>query len=255
MLLARHQLVATSNRFAFTVTASPLFCAGLCLTGLSLDLLPGTPAHALTVSNSATFSPVLKVDGGVENTGLAITGLGASVTNISLSVSLTKCGSTINSDGTCVTNFPPDDSYNDDIGLYLLSPLGTIAALVLPYPLSSRSGQDDGATVTWNFDDSFSKAVGGSSLLSGDYRPVDLFSIFNGQNPNGTWTLRYEDTTPIAPLSINSWSISVTDETGPGPGPADVPGPLPLAGLAAAFGWSRLLRKRIRAKRDLEAGS
>ena len=32
-----------------------------------------------------------------------------------------------------------------------------------------------------------------------------------------------------------------------GSGPADVPGPLPLFGAAAAFGWSRRLRKRIAA--------
>jgi MYXO-CTERM domain-containing protein len=32
-----------------------------------------------------------------------------------------------------------------------------------------------------------------------------------------------------------------------GPGPASVPGPLPLLGVGAAFGWSRRLRKRIAA--------
>jgi len=173
------------------------------------------------------------------------------VTNVSLSVSLTKCGGLvpIGASGECNS---PDFSFNREIQFFLESPEGTFAQMVFQDDLS---GQTPGTTVTWNFQDSFSSPVSGTSLVSGNYRSSEPFSIFNGENPNGTWRLTYEDTVPGAPLSLNGWSISVTDETGPGPGPADVPGPLPLAGLAAAFGWSRLLRKRIRAKRDLEAGS
>lgn len=37
------------------------------------------------------------------------------------------------------------------------------------------------------------------------------------------------------------------------PGPADVPGPLPLLGIAAAFGWSRRLRKRMASSSSLKA--
>ena len=257
MMLVRNPLSAITNRFASSIAAPPLLIAGLSATGLCLNLLSGMPAQALTVTNSASFDPVRQVDGGYLDTGLAISGLGTSVASVSLSVSLTKCGATINADGSCNVSSPPDFSFNEDIGLYLISPGGTLSAMVLPYPRSSLSGQDGGATVTWNFQDSFSSTVGGSALVSGSYQPTDLFSGFNGQSPNGTWTLRYEDTTPLAPLSINSWAISVTDETGPSPGPtpADVPGPLPLFGLAAAFGWSRLLRKRIRARRDLRPGS
>ncbi|MCP9914423.1 proprotein convertase P-domain-containing protein [Cyanobium sp. BA20m-14] len=251
------RLGAISNLLASSIACPPLLIAGLSATGLCLNLFSGMPAQALTVTNSATFNPVLEVDGGYRDTGLAISGLGASVASVSLSLSLTKCGATINADGSCNVYSPPDFSFNEDIGLYLISPGGTISALVLPYPRSSLSGQDGGATVTWNFQDSFSSTVGGTTLVSGSYKPTDLFSSFNGQNPNGIWTLRYEDTTPLAPLSLNSWSISVTDETAPGPGPtpADVPGPLPLFGLAAAFGWSRVLRKRIRARRALRPSS
>jgi len=256
-MMAWNRLGAMSNLLTSSIAGPPLLIACLSATGLFLNFLSIMPAQALTVTNSATFNPVLQVDGGYLDTGLAISGLGTSVTSISLSVSLTKCGATINADGSCNVSSPPDFSFNEDIGLYLISPGGTLSAMVLPYPRSSLSGQDGGATVTWNFQDSFSSTVGGSALVSGSYQPTDLFSGFNGQSPNGTWTLRYEDTTPFAPLSINSWAISVTDETGSGPGPtpADVPGPLPLFGVAAAFGWSRLLRKRIRARRDLRSGS
>lgn len=42
-------------------------------------------------------------------------------------------------------------------------------------------------------------------------------------------------------------NISFVQGGGSGPAAADVPGPLPLFGAAAAFGWSRRLRKRIAA--------
>ena len=52
---------------------------------------------------------------------------------------------------------------------------------------------------------------------------------------------------------IGTWTIDGTSETiqailgAPTPSGATVPGPLPLFGAAAAFGWSRRLRKRITA--------
>ena len=245
-------------QFAPAIVRLPLLIAGLCASGLSLNLLSGLPARALTVTNSANFqvTGVLVADGEDLSTGLFIGGLGASVANVWLSVTLTKCGGTlsdISPSGVCNS---PDFSENDEIQLFLKSPTGTLAQMVF---LDDLSGQAPGATATWNFQDSFSPATlnGATSLQSGNYKSTEPFSLFNGEDPNGTWTLIYEDTTPGDPLSINSWSIAVTDETGPGPGPtpADVPGPLPLFGVAAAFGWSRLLRKRIRARRDLRSGS
>ena len=249
-------------QFAPAIVRLPLFLAGLCASGLSLNLLSDPPARALTVANSKTFSPVLQVDRGTGATGLDISGLGTSVTNVSLSVSLTKCGGRVPISDSGVCN-SPDSSFNREIQLFLQSPTGTFVQMVYQDDLT---GQTPGATVTWNFQDSFFGYVSGDELVSGNYKPSpdpdpllppNSFALFNGEAPNGTWSLHYEDTDAGGPLSINSWSISVTDENGPGPGPtpADVPGPLPLFGLAAAFGWSRLLRKRIRARRDLRPGT
>ena len=52
-----------------------------------------------------------------------------------------------------------------------------------------------------------------------------------------------------------SASTTISNFNGPtaAPGPADVPGPLPLLGIAAAFGWSRRLRKRMASSRSLKA--
>ena len=50
-------------------------------------------------------------------------------------------------------------------------------------------------------------------------------------------------------------TTTISNFNGPtaAPGPADVPGPLPLLGIAAAFGWSRLLRKRMASSSSLKA--
>jgi hypothetical protein len=160
-----------------------------------------------TATNSVVFSPVLQIDGGSADTGLLISNLGPLVTNVLVTVSITKCGGSgsITSAGVCTS---PNFSFNSEIQLFLESPTGTLVGMVYQ---ADVTGQTPGATATWSFQDSFAGPVGGSSLVSGNYQPSDLFSVFNGENPNGTWKLQYEDTTPGEPLSVNSWSITVTD--------------------------------------------
>lgn len=114
----------------------------------------------------------------------------------------------------------------------LQSPIGTIVELV---PFNALDGQEPGDTVTWTFADSASSMLSGNLLVSGTYLPSSSLSAFIGESGNGTWNLLFEDGAGGDPLSINSWSLTVTP----------VPGPLPLLGVGAAFGYSRRLRRRI----------
>ena len=213
---------------------------------LALPLLAPPAASALT--QSATFDRVLQVDGNSASTGFTFSGFTGPVSSVTTTINLTKCGVSISTTGACLG---ASSSYNDEIRLSLQSPTGTIVSLVT---IGNLSGQTPGGTVAWTFDDTASASlVGVSSLVSGTYLPLSSLSAFSGQNGNGTWNLLFRDDTPGAPLSINGWSLTVNAAAGPTP--SDVPGPLPLFGLAAAFGWSRLLRKRIRARRDLRSGS
>lgn len=232
----------------------------LCFSGataISFLLCLERPGHALTISSSQVFSPVLQIDGGSSSTLLNIAGLTSPVTNVFVTINITKCGflasgSSIDSSGVCtVSGF----SSNSQINFALTDPNGVTRRLV---EAGDVTGQNPGGTVSWSFQDSIDPPVGGNLLVSGSYSPRESFAPFVGGNGNGDWLLTYGDTVfDGRPLSLNSWSISVTDSSTPGPGPtpSDVPGPLPLFGLAAAFGWSRLLRKRIRARRDLQSGS
>ena len=151
-------------------------------------------------------------------------------------INLTKCDDPIDSaTGACIgTGF----SYNDEIGFSLISPTGTIVSLVIPY--TDLDGQETGNTVTWKFDDSAFSIVSGDFLIPGTYLPKSPLSAFNGEDGNGLWQLLYTDDAGGDPLSVNSWSLTVMNE---------VPGPLPVLEAAAAFGFSRRIRRRIATSR------
>lgn len=110
---------------------------------------------------------------------------------------------------------------------------------------------------SYNFNDAFTgdlwtMAQGGSSfdIPGGDYFPtgagssakVPMLTTISGLPSSGTWRLNISDNFAGDTGTLGSWSLNLQ-----GSSPASVPGPLPLLGAGAAFGWSRRLRKRSRA--------
>jgi len=89
---------------------------------------------------------------------------------------------------------------------------------------------------------------GQGSLLILDPTYVSNTPIVSSATFNGTTLANLGFTTTGL---IGTWSLTGTNETiqvilgAPTPPAATVPGPLPLLGAGAAFGWSRRLRKRI----------
>jgi MYXO-CTERM domain-containing protein len=87
-------------------------------------------------------------------------------------------------------------------------------------------------------------------IPDGDYFPtgadsatkVPMLTTISGQASTGTWRLRISDPAIGDTGSLGSWSLNLQ-----GSAAHPVPGPLPLLGAGAAFGWSRRLRKRSRA--------
>ena len=101
------------------------------------------------------------------------------------------------------------------------------------YPATSTTGL---ATVFW--------AIGGfgiqSTYSSGD--PVVSSATFAGQTLAGLGF--------TTPGLLGTWTLAVTNDTinvvvGAPPASASAPGPLPVFGAAAAFGYSRRLRRRV----------
>ena len=110
---------------------------------------------------------------------------------------------------------------------------------------------------SYNFNDAFTGdlwtvAQGGDSfdIPGGDYFPtgagssakVPMLTTISGLPSSGTWRLKISDNASGDLGTLGSWSLNLQ-----GSSPASVPGPLPLLGAGAAFGWSRRLRKRSRA--------
>ncbi|MFM7240401.1 MAG: proprotein convertase P-domain-containing protein [Cyanobium sp.] len=191
-------------------------------------------AAAITATAAETFNPVLQVDAGTSSTPLTISGLlaGSTITKVTTTINLTKCDNPIDSaTGACLGG---GNSFNREIGLALQSPFGTVVNLIVPN--TGLTGQTPGDTVTWTFTDSALGGISGNQLVSGTDLPTSPLSAFNGEAGNGAWTLFFTDSAGADPLSINSWSVTV-----------EVPGPLPLLGVGAAFGYSRRLRRRISA--------
>ena len=228
------------------MTPPPLNAAlkfsGIFAAGLALPLFIAPAASALT--QSATFNPVLQVDYSSGTTGFTFSGFTGPVSSVTTTINLTKCGGAISTTGACLGAGVSSGSFNAEIRLGLQSPTGTIVQLVAEG--NGLGGQTPGDTVNWTFDDTASSLVSGNSLISGTYKPFSSLSAFSGETGNGTWNLLYEDTADGDPMSINGWSLTVNEVSAP---PASVPGPLPVLGLAAAFGFSRRMRRRIATQR------
>ena len=236
---------ATLSWNALNYDSPPLKAAlkfsGIFAAGLALPLFIAPAASALT--QSATFNPVLQVDGSSGTTGFTFSGFTGPVSSVTTTINLTKCDDPISTTGACLGSLG-NFSFNEEIRLSLQSPTGTIVQLVAAG--NNLDGQDPGDTVSWTFDDTASSLVSGNLLISGTYLPFSSLSAFSSETGNGTWNLLYADTEEEDPMSINGWSLTVNEVSAP---PASVPGPLPVLGLAAAFGFSRRMRRRIATQR------
>jgi hypothetical protein len=121
--------------------------------------------------------------------------------------------------------------------VYGITGPGSFAGSALLIPASSVSG--------------LNTLLGGSANVF-DIDPTYVFNtpIVSSATFNGTTlaTLGFTTTGLIGTWTINGTSESIQVIIGaPTPPGATVPGPLPLFGASAAFGWSRRLRKRITA--------
>jgi len=122
------------------------------------------------------------------------------------------------------------------------------------YEISLISGQEPWGSAS-EFDGSYTGVAGfillGPTLFatpaaSGD--PINSTALLNV--PMSALGLTFTSGL-IAQYKINSTNdtINIYADSPPIPPPASVPAPLPLFGAAAAFGWSRRLRRRISLKR------
>jgi subtilisin-like proprotein convertase family protein len=128
---------------------------------------------------------------------LAVAGLGSSIVDVDVNVSLT-------SDAT------------GDLTLTLVSPKGTMIDLS-----SNNGGANDNNFVGTMFDDDANSArvteatfVNNVALLNAI--PERNLGLLNGENPNGTWMLVVKDTGALGFTNptLTSWSLTITAQGG-----------------------------------------
>ncbi|MBN2378033.1 MAG: proprotein convertase P-domain-containing protein [Sedimentisphaerales bacterium] len=97
-----------------------------------------------------------------------------------------------------------EHTYVSDLLGYLVSPSGTIVTLF------SRVGGPGDDFVETRFSDAAEVYIGdGTPSFEGVYRPEGSLGNFIGENPNGVWRLRLEDTQPADEGQLLGWDLKI----------------------------------------------
>lgn len=102
-----------------------------------------------------------------------------------------------------------DHTWDADVELWLIAPDGTEIELT-----TGNGGSEDNFTNTCFTDNAYYSVLEGTPPFTGNFGPEQsLMDVNNGQNPNGTWSLRFYDNYWFADSGyLYEWSLFFTDE-------------------------------------------
>lgn len=132
---------------------------------------------------SSTNVPLVINDNTTINSTLNVAG-GGNINNLTVKLNITH-------------------TFDGDLVISLISPLGTTVTLA-----NRRGGTGENFNDTIFDDAAATSIVNGVPPYAGSFRPETPLSALNGQNANGTWTLRVQDAATTDTGSLNSWSIT-----------------------------------------------
>ncbi len=93
-------------------------------------------------------------------------------------------------------------AYDSDLAATLISPQGTAV------PLFTNVGLGGVNFINTTFDDEAATVIGaGFPPYSGSFQPEGLLSAFDGEEPNGTWTLRITDSVAADEGTLLDWTL------------------------------------------------
>ncbi len=212
---------------AFTFTASGV-CNGALTASLNLQdgaTNLGTATFTFTLGAisgaPSTFSytgpPAAIPDANAAgvNVPLTVSGFTGRIADLNFRIDGTVCNTTVGS-----TTVGVDHSWVGDLTFKLTSPAGTTITFI-SRPGGVNNGGNNFCQVLLDDDASattISAIVGTGSPpagppYTGTFRPQSLFSAFDGQDPNGTWTLNVSDAVAPDSGSVRAFSLIITGYT------------------------------------------
>jgi len=198
----------------FTLTSTdPFGCSVSTPVNVTVNPIPNiviTAGSPITSTVSYTGPAVAVPDNtpaGV-NIPLAVSGLTGSIADLDFrfdAAPAATCDATVGN-----TNAAMDHTFIGDLIFRLTSPLGTSVVLV-----NRRGGTRENICNTLLDDDGGFPALStvtstSGQFLSGNFTPDNPLSAFDGQNPNGTWTLNVSDNAGIDVGSMRRFSLLIS---------------------------------------------
>lgn len=102
-------------------------------------------------------------------------------------------------------------TWDADLNIYIIAPDGTTASMVM-----GMGGSDDNYTNTCFNPFAAQSITAGTAPFTGTFRPMgEIGRVNNGQNGNGTWTLRVIDTYPADAGTVFSFSLTFGNNPAP----------------------------------------
>jgi subtilisin-like proprotein convertase family protein len=199
-------------------------------------------AHAAVTTASYVGPPVAipaNVPAGV-NVVLPVAGAPIGITALTFRFdALAGCDTTAGN-----VNAAVDHTFLDDLIFRLTSPAGTTVQFV-----NRRGGNGNNICTTSILNDGISPSASTwpfAGAISGTWQPESPFTVFNGQNPNGNWTLNVSDTFVADTGSVRRFSLLISSGVDT---PQSVPtlsefGMMGLTLLVMGFGLGVIRRRR-----------
>lgn len=205
---------APASRRALRCLAAGLAFGGSLVVGTAA----APPVGAATSTTTFSYAgPAVPIADGADLSGtapgapaaaaVAVAGLPGVVTDIDLRIDGSACSATAGS-----TTVGIDHTFVNDLDVTLISPDGTEVLLI-----DNADGSGNNLCQTLLDDDavapSIQAAITANAPFTGTWTPNAPLSAFDGEDPNGNWTLRVQDFFAQDTGNIRAFSVLITTQT------------------------------------------
>lgn len=204
------------TRIVFTMTIS--YTNGLSPRTITFVAQTGQPSLADNATRFRYNGPAAAIPDGplngdqTGNVGVSIpinvSGINGAIQDLNFSFDGTECTAEAGA-----TTVGLDHTFVGDLVVTLTSPQGT-TLILMNQPGGNNTGNNFCNTL---LDDSATRLIQNitpaEAPYTGSYKPASPLSIFQGENPNGTWTLKVVDLFPTDTGNVRAFSLYVSPFT------------------------------------------